>query len=99
MTQMLLSRLFTGKQKPGKSLTAVPELHSVRKCRQAQAVMESEALAKQIDAIVRSLTSEPTEAQRRIAADLLLEIRRLEQLKAIAAGHSNSVSSAAIAGG
>ena len=62
--------------------------------------MESEALAKQIDAIARSMTSsEPTEAQRRIAADLLLEIRRLEQLKAIAAGHSNSVSFSPCAGG
>ena len=94
MMRMRRSRLFSEKPKPGPFLFLfMGRVLSDSRIRQAQAVMESEALAKQIDAIARSMTDEePTPVQRKIAADLLLEIRRLEQLKAIASSKTNSVS-------
>ncbi|KAJ7584044.1 stomatin family protein [Mycena floridula] len=60
--------------------------------RQQQAVMESTALAQQVEQIAKSISSqqEPSAADRRQALSSLLELRRLEQLKAIAAGHANS---------
>lgn len=91
--RMRRSRLFSEKPKPGPFFPCHETVLADSRLRQAQAVMESEALAKQIDAIARSMTDqEPTPVQRKIAADLLLEIRRLEQLKAIASSKTNSVS-------
>jgi len=58
------------------------------------AVNEGLALARQIDAVAQSLTldtgEKPTELVKLKALDALLELRKLEQLKAIAAGHANS---------
>lgn len=55
---------------------------------------EGEALARQVDILARSLEADPQAApsreQRAKALDALLTLRRLEQLKAIAAGSGNS---------
>ncbi|KAL5535605.1 hypothetical protein ACEPAF_3699 [Sanghuangporus sanghuang] len=55
---------------------------------------EGLALARQVDILAQSLVAEPsaspTDEDKRKALDTLLELRRLEQLKAIAAGHGNS---------
>lgn len=57
-------------------------------------VNEGLALARQIDTVAESLAVEsgekPSEQMKLRALDTLLELRRLEQLKAIAAGQSNS---------
>jgi hypothetical protein len=58
------------------------------------AVNEGLALARQVEAVTESLISEPgqkpSEQMRLRALDALLELRKLEQLKAIAAGQANS---------
>lgn len=57
------------------------------------AVNEGEAIARQVDTLARTLASpstEPTPADKAKALEALLELRRLEQLKAIAAGAGNS---------
>ncbi|KAF8586117.1 stomatin family protein [Ramaria rubella] len=58
------------------------------------AVNEGLALARQIDAVAESLMAEskdkPTDQTKLRALEALLELRRLEQLKAIAAGQANS---------
>lgn len=55
---------------------------------------EGLALARQVEILAQSLVAEPsakpTDEDKRRALDALLELRRLEQLKAIAAGHGNS---------
>ena len=55
---------------------------------------EGEALARQVDILARSLEADPkatpSNEQRAKALDALLGLRRLEQLKAIAAGNGNS---------
>ncbi|EJD03876.1 stomatin family protein [Fomitiporia mediterranea MF3/22] len=54
---------------------------------------EGKALSQQVDILAAALTepnATPTNEERRKALDALLELRRLEQLKAIAAGHGNS---------
>ncbi|KAK0186634.1 hypothetical protein F5146DRAFT_1066690 [Armillaria mellea] len=61
--------------------------------RQQQAIMEASALAMQVEDIARSISLDkdnvrPEERQR--ALETLVELRRLEQLKAIAASKSNS---------
>jgi len=62
--------------------------------RQQQALMEATAIAHQVEAIARSLTpesvSEPTQENRMKALQMLVELKRLEQLKAIANSQSNS---------
>lgn len=56
--------------------------------------MEATAIAHQVEAIARSLTpesvSEPTPENRMKALQMLVELKRLEQLKAIASSPSNS---------
>ncbi|KAF8529389.1 stomatin family protein [Gautieria morchelliformis] len=58
------------------------------------AVNEGLALARQVEAVTGSLMSEPgekpSEQMKLHALDALLELRKLEQLKAIAAGQANS---------
>lgn len=60
----------------------------------AAAKNEGEALARQVDILSRALlvgtSGEPTNEDRVKALDALLELRRLEQLKAIASGNGNS---------
>lgn len=61
--------------------------------RQQQALMEATALAKQVEEVALSLAADKTnvtkeEKERALMA--LIEIRRLEQLRAIAASQSNS---------
>ncbi|EAU87031.1 stomatin family protein [Coprinopsis cinerea okayama7 len=60
--------------------------------RKQQSLMEASALAQQVTEIARSLSNSeepsPEDKQRALAA--LIEIKRLEQLKAIAASQSNS---------
>ena len=59
----------------------------------AAAKNEGEALARQVDVLSRALagpSGEPSYDDRLKALDSLLELRRLEQLKAIAAGNGNS---------
>ena len=54
---------------------------------------QGEALASQVDILARALASpstNPSPAERTKALDALLELRRLEQLKAIAHGNGNS---------
>lgn len=54
---------------------------------------EGEALARQVDILARSLSNrekDPSEDERKRALEALLELRRLEQLKAIARGTGNS---------
>ncbi|EKM56756.1 uncharacterized protein PHACADRAFT_254056 [Phanerochaete carnosa HHB-10118-sp] len=54
---------------------------------------EGEALARQVDILAQSLTepkTTPSDADRVKALDALLELRRLEQLKAIASSNGNS---------
>lgn len=54
---------------------------------------EGEALARQVDILASSLAepkTTPSNADRTKALDALLELRRLEQLRAIASGSSNS---------
>ena len=62
--------------------------------RQQQALMEASAIAKQVEAIARSLTpssvSEPTPENLSKALQTLVDLKRLEQLKAIASSQSNS---------
>lgn len=58
-----------------------------------QSVMEAAALARQIDTISRSIAPSPeavTEEHRNLALSTLVELRRLEQLQAIAKSQSNS---------
>ncbi len=56
--------------------------------------MEASAIAEQVEAIARSLTlssaSEPAVENRMKALNVLVELKRLEQLKAIANSRSNS---------
>jgi len=56
--------------------------------------MEASAIAQQVEAISRSLSpssaSEPTVENRIKALNVLVELKRLEQLKAIANSQSNS---------
>lgn len=56
--------------------------------------MEASAIAQQVEAISRSLSpnsaSEPTVENRMKALNVLVELKRLEQLKAIANSQSNS---------
>ncbi|KAI0336988.1 stomatin family protein [Trametopsis cervina] len=58
----------------------------------AAAKNEGEALADQVEVLARSLAhpSEPTPADKKAALQALLELRRLEQLKAIASSEGNS---------
>lgn len=59
----------------------------------AAAKNEGQALAEQVDLLARSLAepeTEPTLEHRAKALDALVELRRLEQLKAIAKGNGNS---------
>ncbi|KAG6816428.1 hypothetical protein H0H87_006090 [Tephrocybe sp. NHM501043] len=63
------------------------------KAQQKQAVMEVSALAAQVEELARSIAKDresilPEERQRALAA--LVELRRLDQLKAIAQSKSNS---------
>ena len=54
---------------------------------------EGKALARQVEAVAQSLrdpNERPTERERVKALGALLELRRLEQLKAIAEGRGNS---------
>lgn len=54
---------------------------------------EGEALARQVDILARSIAAtpeQPSPEDRKKALDALLELRRLEQLKAIAAGQGNT---------
>lgn len=53
---------------------------------------QGKALARQVEVLAQSLCpdQEPTLYDKKKALDALLEIRRLEQLKAIAEGHGNS---------
>lgn len=54
---------------------------------------EGKALARQVEIIAESLSgpsTKPTDEDRRKALDTLIEMRRIEQLKAIAYGTSNS---------
>jgi hypothetical protein len=56
--------------------------------------MEAAAIAQQVEAIARSLTpssvSEPTPEHRSKALQTLVDLKRLDQLKAIASSQSNS---------
>jgi len=56
--------------------------------------MEASAIAQQVEAISRSLTPssipEPSAENREKALQILVELKRLEQLKAIASSQSNS---------
>jgi len=55
--------------------------------------MEAVALARQVDSISRSLAPSPeavTDEHRNLALSTLVELRRLEQLRAIAESKSNS---------
>ncbi|TFK68051.1 hypothetical protein BDN72DRAFT_769851 [Pluteus cervinus] len=61
--------------------------------RQQQAVMEAKAVAQQVEELARSIAADrenvtPTERQQ--ALNTLVELKRLEQLKAIANSHSNT---------
>ncbi|KAF5310195.1 hypothetical protein D9619_010592 [Psilocybe cf. subviscida] len=61
--------------------------------RQQQSLMEASALAQQMDHIARSLASNSdnvTSEDRKLALATLVELRRLEQLRAIANGQGNS---------
>ncbi|KAK7457033.1 Synaptotagmin-like protein 2 [Stygiomarasmius scandens] len=69
--------------------------------RQQQALMEASAIAQQVDLISKSIASsrnpssssehtEPTLEDKRLALSTLVELKRLEQLKAIARGQGNS---------
>ncbi|KAJ7698860.1 stomatin family protein [Mycena metata] len=61
--------------------------------RQQQALMEATALAQQIDGVAAAVTapgSQPGPAERREALSALIELRRLEQLRAIANGTGNA---------
>ncbi|KAF9528290.1 hypothetical protein CPB83DRAFT_854791 [Crepidotus variabilis] len=62
--------------------------------RQQQALMEASAIAKQVEAISRSLapdsSTEPSTEHRLTALQMLVELKRLDQLKAIASSDSNS---------
>jgi regulator of protease activity HflC (stomatin/prohibitin superfamily) len=61
--------------------------------RQQQALMESSALAQQIENIARSLSPEKDNIlpeHRKLALATLVELKRLEQLRAIAESESNS---------
>ncbi len=51
---------------------------------------QGKALARQVEVLAQSMSREPTADDRKKALDALLELRRLEQLKAIAEGHGNS---------
>lgn len=63
-----------------------------------QAVMESNALAQQVEQVANALAAQsdskvkpiPTAEDRKLALSTLVELRRLEQLKAIAQGQGNS---------
>ena len=59
----------------------------------AAAQNEGEALSQQVRILAKSLArpgQEPSEEERRRALDALVELRRIEQLKAIANGTGNS---------
>ncbi|KAJ2923590.1 hypothetical protein H1R20_g13505, partial [Candolleomyces eurysporus] len=61
--------------------------------RQQQTLMEATALAKQVDEVAQSLAADKnnvTAEEKQRAMNALIEIRRLEQLKAIAKSQSNS---------
>ncbi|KAJ7700564.1 hypothetical protein B0H16DRAFT_1902960 [Mycena metata] len=61
--------------------------------RQQQALMEATALAQQIDGVATAVAapgSKPGPAERREALSALVELRRLEQLRAIANGTGNT---------
>ncbi|KAJ7449304.1 stomatin family protein [Mycena latifolia] len=61
--------------------------------RKQQALMEASALAQQIDAVAEAVAapgSPPGPAERKHALNALVELRRLEQLRAIAGGAGNS---------
>lgn len=51
---------------------------------------ESRALSAQVELVARALNANPGEAERRLALDTLVELRRLEQLRAIAGGKGNN---------
>ncbi|CAK5274313.1 unnamed protein product [Mycena citricolor] len=61
--------------------------------RQQQAVMEASALARQIESLSEAIASPgsaPGPSERKQALETLVELRRLEQLRAIAKGQGNS---------
>ncbi|KAF7377814.1 PHB domain-containing protein [Mycena sanguinolenta] len=61
--------------------------------RKQQALMEASALASQIDALAEAVAAPgtaPGPAERKQALDALIELRRLEQLRAIAKGKGNA---------
>jgi len=69
------------------------KLITIEPSRQQQALMEASALAQQIDQIARSIAQDSANSQpgdRKQALAALIELRRLEQLKAIASSKSNS---------
>jgi len=58
--------------------------------RKQQALMEASALAQQIDAVAEALVEPGSTGGRKHALNALVELRRLEQLRAIAQGAGNS---------
>jgi hypothetical protein len=58
--------------------------------RKEQAVMEANALATQVAAVASSLASSPGSEERVLALRTLVEIKRIEQLKAIAKSGNSS---------
>lgn len=61
--------------------------------RQQQAIMEAKAVATQVEELARSIAIDsgaPTTADRHVALGTLVELKRLEQLKAIASSTNNT---------
>lgn len=51
---------------------------------------EARAISKQVELIAYALSPNPTEAERALALETLLKLKRLEQLNAIARGKGNN---------
>lgn len=93
---MLSTKLSSGRQKLGAANILFDDWVLVdifNSCSKQQALMEASALAQQVEEIGRCLSKSKDVIDpeaRKIALEKLIELRRLEQLKAIAESTSNS---------
>ena len=90
------TRLSLGRQKLGAPHILLDDwvlVDMFNSCSKQQALMEASALAQQVEEIGRCLSNSKDVIDpeaRKIALEKLIELRRLEQLKAIAESRSNS---------
>lgn len=87
------SRLLCSENDQQNSQSGLSAVYREAEARKEQALMEASALAQQVEALARSLAppnEQVTSNHLQKALDKLIEVKRLDQLRAIASSQSNS---------